>query len=267
MSYRTIFAVVNADTASTVSARYAIALAAACSCRLVLYSAEEASPGQANLGRTARHLEHLFHEASALALPLTSITESGPIDQCLPRRAQTEQADLVFYPLTPDEQRAGLFGRKPVHRLLQTLAADLAIMRIIHMGKPHPRRILVPLARHVANPRSRIRFITALSRSFHATITLFHLATVRSTAIPPDDLIRFRTELHADHVIAQERYAIGPIGRGIMIEAATRHNDLIVVGASERGLLRQLFYGNPAGDVMHYPPCNTILFRAGRPSL
>jgi hypothetical protein len=32
--------------------------------------------------------------------------------------------------------------------------------------------------------------------------------------------------------------------------------------ASERGILRRLFIGNPAGYVMHHPPCNTILFRA-----
>ena len=48
MDYRTIFTVVNEHTASTVAGRYAIALAAAGSSRLVLYSTQ---PEEASLAR------------------------------------------------------------------------------------------------------------------------------------------------------------------------------------------------------------------------
>jgi nucleotide-binding universal stress UspA family protein len=61
-----------------------------------------------------------------------------------------------------------------------------------------------------------------------------------------------------------ERSGKGAIGKSITVEAITRHNDLIVLGASERGVLQRLFFGNPAGDVMHQPPCNAIMFKAAR---
>lgn len=264
MNYRTIFTVVNEHTASTVAGRYAIALAAAGPSRLVLYSALQKEASTASIHRAERHLEQLFKEASTLALPVTRITESGLITRLLPLRADAEHTDLVLYPLTPDEQYHNLLRQQPVHTLLRSIRSDLAIMRIIHMGKPHPRRILVPLGRTVAEPASRIRFIAALHASFHGGVILFHLAADTLPESTPGDITRFRSELHRHHVATLERYATGHIGRGITAEAATGRNDLIVLGASERSILRQLFYGNPAGDVMHQPPCNAILFRAGR---
>jgi nucleotide-binding universal stress UspA family protein len=79
-------------------------------------------------------------------------------------------------------------------------------------------------------------FVTELAKSYHSHITPFRKVLTRGGR--------------------------GKIGTSITVEAITRHNDLIVLGVSERGLLRQLFFGNPAGDVMRQPPCNAIMFRA-----
>ena len=78
----------------------------------------------------------------------------------------------------------------------------------------------------------------------------------------PDDITCFRKRLELRQVKVLVRIGRGEVGPAITVEAITRQNDLIVLGASGRGLLRRLFAGNPAGDVMLQPPCNTILFRA-----
>lgn len=261
MSYRTILAVINEHTASTVSARYAIAMAAAAGAGLVLYAAHEEGGDKAIFSHTERHQDHLFSEALALDLPVARITEAGALTRLLPKRVREEGCDLVFYPLTPNERYGATLQGQVAHQLLSTVRADLAVMRIMHMGKPHPRRILVPLGGVVSDLEQRVGFLVALARSFHSQVTLFHRPEAGKRGVP-DDFVALRNELRLHHLPVLERSGSGRISRAIALEAISHHNDLIVLGASERGTLRRLFFGNPAGDVMHQPPCNAILFRA-----
>ncbi len=262
MSYRKIFSVINEHTASTVTARYPISLAAAGKAELVLYAAHAAGSAETILRHTDRHLDHLFTIALELGIPVTRITEVGTVSTLLPRRVQAEKADLVFYSLSPYERYGADLQRHAVHRLLRTIRPDLAIMRIVNMGKPHPRHILMPLGNMASDGDHRFMFISELARSFHSHVTLFHLTPGRNAQYMPDDITRFRKQLQKQDITVLERSGTGPIGKSIAVEAITRHNDLIVLGASERGILRRMFFGNPAGDVMHQPPCNAMLFRA-----
>ena len=77
----------------------------------------------------------------------------------------------------------------------------------------------------------------------------------------PESISLFREQLEQKHVTVLERRGSGYIGEAIGIEAITRHNDLIVMGACDCGVFRRLFLANPAEMVMRQPPCNTILFR------
>jgi nucleotide-binding universal stress UspA family protein len=264
MSYCTILSVINEHTASTVIGRYAISLALECKARLVLYAAHAEGTRESILNHTDRHLDHLVDVADELKIPVTRIHEVGAITRLLPDRVQLKKADLVFYPLTPGERYGDHLQRHTVHQLLRTISSDLAIMRIISMAKPHPRQILVPLGTVVSVMERRLVFISELAKSFNAQVTLFHLSKGRIVQEMPGAITRFKEQLQKQQIMVQERSARGPIGKSITVEAITRHHDLIVLGASERGVLQKLFFGNPAGDVMHQPPCNTILFRAAR---
>lgn len=264
MSYRKIISVVTEHTASTVTARYAISLAIASGAELVFYAAHDEGSSESVVLHTDRHLDHLFAVAFKLEIPVTRITEAGNIGKLLPIRVQAEKADLVFYPLTPYERYGANLQRHTVHHLLRTVKSDLSITRVVHMAKPHPRHILMPLGKTVRDSERRLLFITELAKSFHSQVTLLHLSATRDARGMPEVVTRFRKLLQQQHVTVLERSGSGQIGKSIALEAITRHNDLIVLGASERGVLRRLLFGNPAGDVMHQPPCNTILFRAAR---
>jgi nucleotide-binding universal stress UspA family protein len=263
MSYRRILAVINEHTASSVAAHYALALAASGETELVLYAAQDAGVGETTLQRTERHLDQLFSVALQHNIAVSRITEAGALYRLLPKRVQAEGADLVFYPLTPGEQYGTALQLQTVHKLLRTVSADLAIMRIMHMGKPHPHRILVPIGGVINDREQRVKFVAALARGFHSQVTLFHRPDVGKRGVP-DDVVALRNELRQHHLPVLERSGSGRIARAIALEAVSHHNDLIVVGASERGMLRRLFFGNPAGDVMVQPPCNSILFRPAR---
>lgn len=262
MSYRKIVTVVTEQTGSTVTARYALALAEAAGAQLLLYAVREEGADETLLRPTERHLEHLFERAVELKIPVTRITETGPLTALLPKRAHAEGADLVFYPLTPAERYGATFQQQTVHRLLRSVGADLAIMRIVHMGRLHLRHILVPLGGVIEQRERRADFLALLALSFQAQVTLFHRPG-GGTRETPRDLALLRSDLGRHHLQVLERSGTGPVAKAIALEAISHHHDLIVLGASDRGAFRRLIFGSPAGDVLQSPPCNTILFRAG----
>lgn len=264
MSYRTIFSVVNEHTASVVTARYAVSLAAACKAELVLYAAHSEGSDETVLLRTSRHQEHLYKDALALGIAVTCVTEVGTVSVMLPKRAEADKADLVCYPLTPDDRYESRLRLHTIHNLERTIRSDLAIMRIVAMVKPHPAHILVPFGRVVSDKEHRLAFITLLAQSFQSQVTLFWLSTERSAKAMPEGATRFREQLQQQQITVLERRGTGTIAETIGVEAITRHNDLIVLGASERGVLHKAILGNPAADIMRQPPCNTILFRPAR---
>lgn len=264
MSYQSIVAVINEHSGSTVCARYAVALAYACTAELVLYTAHGAATCESVLRRSEHHLDHLFSVAFEQGIPVRRISETGLVAKLLPKRATAEGADLVCYPLLPDEQYGATLKQQAVHHLLRCVSADLAIMRIVHMGKPHPRHILVPLGKNIRDQEQRVRFLAALARSFHSRITLFHRPD-KGQHRAHHAVAQVRAGLAQHHLPVLERSGSGPVATAITLEAISHHSDLIVLGASERSSLKRLFWGNPAGEVMHSPPCNTILFRAAKP--
>lgn len=264
MVYRTIFSIVTENTASTVTARYAIALASAVNARLVLYAAHEEN-NEKNILHSERHMDHLFSAAHGNGIPVTRIAETGSITNLLPKRVQAEKADLVFYPLAAGEQYDMPLQREIVHSFLRSIKADLAIMRIMHMGKPHPRHILAPLGGIISQNERRTYFLAALAKCFHSHVTLFHRVHSEKN-IFPQDIIRLRDALRLHHLNVLERAGTGHIGKSIILEAISHHNDLIIMGASERSILHRLFFGDPAGHVISRPPCNAILFRPARES-
>jgi nucleotide-binding universal stress UspA family protein len=263
MGYQKLISVINEQSASTVLARYAISIAYEEKADLMFYAAHGEGTSKAKMLQTEQHLDHLFATAIALGIEVTRITEAGRITRLLPKRVETENADLVFYPLMPGEHYGAALQQHDVHALLKAVAADMAVMRVVHMGKPHPQRILVPLGSAVRDSSQRIKFISALARSFQSRATLFHLTRTNMSLDMPDAISQFRRELRLRHIEVEERSARGHVSKSIAIEAISRHNDLIVLGATERSALKRLFFGNPAGEVMFKPPCNAILFRAG----
>jgi nucleotide-binding universal stress UspA family protein len=79
----------------------------------------------------------------------------------------------------------------------------------------------------------------------------------------PADLARFVGHLDGYGVEHEKRFSPGIAGRSIAIEAASRRRDLIVMGASERGVLDFLLRGNPVEYVLRETPCNLIILKPG----
>lgn len=277
--YRTILAAVNEHVNSEIAARYARQAALAAQARLILCSVREQ-------GRTAKTFEEakeaarrLQHRAHDQGIEAECVFDEGePVDR-IEAIVRSERVDLVVAATRrQDVQRRFYAGRTAARRLLHRLSCAVAVVRVVHLGRTHPSEILVPLKARIDHIPERAEFAALLAKAFDARTHLFHVARPIGKffhgerhltpleweeRLPPD-IARFVDHLDGYGVAHERQIAPGRTGRNIAIEAASRRRDLIIMGASERGLLEHLLRGAPVEEVLRDTPCNLIIFKPGR---
>ena len=158
-----------------------------------------------------------------------------------------------------------------LHQVTQDNGPADEIQVILFVYRIHPQNILVPYRGLSARPREKAFFVGKLAEAFGAAVTVFH------TPEPPTsffrgviqgagtmkplagEMDRFLKHLEEFRLSPETRLGRGPAGRAITMEAAAQRNDLIIMGASERGLWESLVSGNPVEQVLRETPCNLII--------
>lgn len=276
--YRKILAAVNEHVNSEVAARYAKHLARAAGAKLLLCSVRE--PGQAErsfeLARdAARRLQHAARE---LGIEADCRFETGDPVETIRAIVIAEGIDLVFTATRREDVKHRIIkGGTTARRLLPGLPCSVALVRIVHMGRIHPREILVALKKQIDHIPERAEFTALLAKAFEARIHLFHVTKPVTKffhgethltpleweeKIPPD-MSRFISHLDGFGVEHEKRLLPGKAGRNIAVEAASRRRDLIVMGASERGAVSHLLRRAPVEEVLAETPCNLIILKPG----
>ncbi len=207
-----------------------------------------------------------------------SLTESGdPLKEII-NVVRRDNIDIVFASTRKGDIGRRYFASTLSKELLLKLPCSVVLLRIVHVGKIHPKRILVPLPGRIPNPEERAFFIAKLTEGFGSALTLFHsprgissffhgelhLPPLERERRIPGDVDKFMEQLHRYRIAHDSRTGHGGVAHSIAIEALIRRNDLIVMGASERGLLKSILYGNPVEDILRSPPCNLMIFKASK---
>ena len=186
----------------------------------------------------------------------------------------TTKVNLAFAATRHEDLSRRFFLKTLARDLMLRLPCSVALVRVVHPGRLHPRRILVPFRGRLTKVAERAAFVALLARAFEARVTLFHapgsltdffrgerlLSPEEREASAPRDMERFIAALDSFHIPHEDRLGRGRVATAITVEAAVRRSDLIVMGASERGLVASLLAGNPVEEVMRHTPCNFIMF-------
>ncbi len=220
-------------------------------------------------------LERLFMEADARGVEVESITEKGEPLQKIRDIAREKQIDIVFISTRREDITKRFFVKTLAREFILKLPCSVAMVRVVRMGRMHPRDILVPLRGEMTHIEERALFVARLAQGFGSSVTLFHSAepitsffhgeillkpSMRDGYIPRD--VELFTGCLDRYMISHEkRIEFGGVSRTITIEAAYRRNDLIIMGASERSLLRSIVRGNPVEEVLRETPCDLIILR------
>lgn len=271
--YRHILAAINEHSNSEAAARYAVAAAQTAGASLTL--AFVAPPGlPVEVVRSAEAaLERLFLEASAKKVPVESLVGTGEPVRHLKDLVRDKRVDLAFVATRREDLSRRYFTSTVARRLSLALPCSVALVRVVHPGHVFPRHLLVPLRGAMTHLEERAMLVGLLAQAFGARVTLFHAPRhlerfFRGTAEVPlperepgvvRKMVEFMALLARFQVDTRQRFRRGRPAVAITTEAAVSRHDLIVMGASTRGLLASLVSGNPVEEVLRETPCNLII--------
>lgn len=275
--YKKILVAVNEFTNSEIAARYALALAKACRSRLFLVFAAEEAIGQNAFRHAEEALGRLFAAAEGMGIEVESSTVKGAPFKTISDVVREHGIDLVFTATRREDIQKRFYVRTHAREFMMKLPCSVAMVRVVEMGRTHPRNILVPLQGHLSHVEERAYFTAKLAQGLNARTTLLHLPGPITGLFQSREqrssgqekpaakgVENFITHLEQYKVQHERRTAQGSVARSITTEAAFRKNDLIIMGANERGLFRSLLSGNPVEDVLRETPCNLIVLRPGK---
>jgi nucleotide-binding universal stress UspA family protein len=271
--YQHILAAVNEHSNSEVAARYAIHLSRACGARLTLMFVAEPRAGPEVIRQAEAALARLRNEAEGLQVEAQTFSHKGDPWQQISAVVRDRAIDLVFSATRREDMHRRYFVRTLSRQLILRLPCSVALVRVVHPGKIVPHKILVPFRGRASLQDEKAFFVAGLAKAFGARVTLFHASESltgflrrslpRSPLGPapplPREMEEFNRYLTEQEIPAERRLGYGPPGRAITEAAAVHHEDLIVMGASERGLWESLVGGNPVEQVLRETPCNLII--------
>jgi len=273
--YKKILAAVNEFTNSEITARYAIALAKSCKAALSLVFVAEDKLNREVFRQAESALERLFIEAQGHDIDVESIIEKGNPLKKISDIVKKNRIEIAFTSTRREDVGKRFFMKTLAREFMIKLPCSVAMVRVVRMGRWHPKNILVPLRGHLTRLEERACFVARLAEVFNSSVTLFHLSNPITSFFHgelqlkpaqreehiPKDIEQFTECLHRYKIHHEKRVGYGTISRSITIEAAHKRNDLIIMGASERSLLRSIISGNPVEDVLRETPCNLIILR------
>jgi nucleotide-binding universal stress UspA family protein len=276
--YRKILAAVNEFSNSEGAARYAITLAKACQAALSLIFVAETNVNREVFRRAEAALGRLFMEAEKQDIEVEISTELGDPLKNIAEAVLKNHIDIVFTATRREDVEKRFFRRTLARELMLKIPCSVSMVRIVRMGRVVPKNILVPVRDRMSNIEERSWFVAKFAETFGSKVTLFHLAepmpryfhggvhlspSQREERIQKD-MERFTECLSRYGIHHEKRTRHGSIAREITIEAAHKRNDLIVMGASERGLVRSMIGGNPVEAVLRETPCNLMILKPGQ---
>ncbi|MHB8844363.1 MAG: universal stress protein [Nitrospirota bacterium] len=276
--YRTILAAVNEHVNSEVAARYAMHLAGSARAKLYLCTVREPKQTEASFELAREAARRLQQRAQELEIEAQSVFTNGDPVVRIRALVQAHGVDLVFTATRREDVKHRIItGGTTARRLLPGLPCSVALVRVVHMGRIHPREILVPLKQRIDHLPEHAEFTALVAKAFNAKVHLFHvtkpitkffhgerhLTPVEWEEKVPPDMIRFVSHLDGFGVEHETRLSPGRAGKSIAIEAASRRRDLIIMGASRRGLIDDLLIRTPVEEVLAETPCNLIILKPG----
>ncbi|NTU42152.1 MAG: universal stress protein, partial [Nitrospirales bacterium] len=262
--YGKILSAVNEHLNSEIAARYALGLAEACSAKL--YTCFIAPKGISHEGVSAAEdaMKRIFLAAQERGVVVESISKTGDPVREIGRIVRQEKIDLVFASTRRKDITRRFYEGTVARSLLVSLPCSVALVRVVHAGRIRPSTILVPLKERVRHLRERAYFTAKMAEAFSAGIFLFHaakpftkffhgelyLTPLQWEEKIPQGMKDFISLLTDAGIPPEGRLAPGSVEKGITIEAAARRHDLIIMGASERGMLSSILRGSPVETVL-----------------
>ena len=275
--YKKILSAVNEHLNSEVSARYALNFAKACGATFYICFIADKGISRQSFDIAENAITRLFIMAKDMGIQVECITETGDPVKEINRIVKHEEINIVFASTRREDIKRRFYAGTTAKNLSLKLPCSVALVRVVHMGRIHPKEILIPLKDKIDHKEERAYFISKMAEGFGSKVFLFHSTKsitrffhgeVHLTPLEwekrlPKAIMNFMESIKKYNIDFESKLSPGQTARNITIEAATKRHDLIIMGASERDVLKSIFKGNPVERVLRETPCDLIILKPG----
>ncbi len=273
--YKKVLSAVNEHLNSEIAARYALNLAKTCGAKFYICFIAEKNILKHSFDKAEEAMRRLFIEAEKMNVRVESIAETGEPVKEIEKIVRHEGIDIVFASTRREDVQKRFYAGTVARSLSLKLPCSVALVRVVHAGKIHPKKILAPVKAMIDHIKERAYFTARMAESFYSKIFIFHatkpitkffhgeihLTPAQWESRLPKDIKEFMEHLMKYEIVHEGRLAPGITARSITIEAASKRHDLIIMGASERSMLSSILKGNPVEDVLRETPCDLIILK------
>ena len=203
-------------------------------------------------------LAHAREDAETLGVPIEThtILSHRSFEEIFDA-ARTHDADLVVMGWGPDSHGSPGRAESAIDELAHDLPCDFLVLKDRGFD---PSRVLVPTA---GGPDSELsaKIAVILQDAYDAEVSLLHV-TDRDER---EEGERFLTEWAAEHSLGDANLTVDDSGdvEGA-IKRAGNHASLVVIGATEQGLLSRLVRGSLVLDIVDDVDCSVLMAETGR---
>lgn len=273
--YKKVLSAVNEHLNSEIAARYALNLAKSCNARFYICFIAEKDMPQSVFEKAEDAMKRLFIEAEKMNVQVESIAKTGDPVKEIKNIARHEGIDIVFASIRREDVQKRFYSGTVARSLSLKLPCSVALVRVVHAGKVHPKKILAPVKARIDHMKERAYFTAKMAESFYSKVFIFHaakpitkffhgeihLTPAQWESRLPKDIKEFMEYLMKYEIVHEGRLAPGIIARNITIEAAAKRHDLIIMGASARSMLSSFLKSNPVEDVLRETSCDLIILK------
>jgi nucleotide-binding universal stress UspA family protein len=172
--YKKVLSAINEHLNSEISARYALNLAKVSGAKFYLCFIAEKKLPQSDFERAEEAMKRLFLEAEEMNVQVESITVTGDTVREIEKIVRHEGINIVFTATRREDIRRKFYVGTVARSLSLYLPCSVALVRVVHMGKIHPHKILVPIKSKINHLRERSYFTAKMAEIFSSKVFVFH---------------------------------------------------------------------------------------------
>jgi nucleotide-binding universal stress UspA family protein len=266
--HRKIISAVDSSFHSELVARHAVAIASSLGSQLVVLAVDT---GEVESGNLSYGVEHLRQHAGTYGIQAKGIIRKGEVVKTILAVINEEHADLLVLATRHGEHR--LFVSSITQKLM--LKAPCAVLAVKPSGiAKRGRSMLLPLARREHATDELIMLTSSLAKFYSYKVEVLHVIELpRWYDLPWIKLYTMRLQgeenmtpvadaLKALGVDVDVRMVVAESSiNAIPKEAAIGRHSMALMGASRRGILKEVVYGNPIERMLSGILCDVLIWR------
>ncbi|HUW68515.1 MAG TPA: universal stress protein [Candidatus Nanoarchaeia archaeon] len=275
--YNKILAAVDGGFTAESAAKYAILIAEHCDAKLYLIFVitKNLDEKYVTLGRLS--VERLVNYARSRGIEADGQIIQGPVVETIKSIVENHNIDLVISSTRHKDSKSRYFVRSISQKLMRSLSCSMIVIKVTHPGKTlHIQKILVPVmigSYHAEeraylisklDSKARIRVLRVEKTSRTSALLTTHDEKLKLRSMGRELLQPLAKELSNYDIPADMYVDMAPnYAEAVLKNAAAGHFDLIIIGATNKDIIRQIVQGNPVEEILRKTSCDVIIWHPG----